>query len=229
MWDLRSRRDRGSPANHRGDGSPRKRAGVILLAIGALLLGGWVGVPLLFPGSPAASAIAAGGSSILQTLAARSPGERGSVALGKPQSAKVALPVEDEPGKSGPTQRALGKIFTPEELGLAPAGGPAAALAAPGVPLGAAPALAGLPGGGLGSAGGGGAGGGTGGGTGGGGAGGGGSAIGPPGAGVGPPTIPSGVPEPATWVMMILGVALAGGALRRGRRAARARAADSAG
>ncbi len=181
-----------------------------------------------FPGSLSS---AVRGSAALAGLAARSPGARvGGVALKakKPRlvPAAVAAPVEAAPAPGNALASALGTSQGPE--GQVPTSGPVGSggfptdLTAPAVPLalaavtGAAPpdsfatgplpfggGFAILPPGGSGGSGG--------------------SPPGgqPPGGGtVLPPVVPpvGAVPEPATWLMLIAGFGVIGGAMRRRRR-----------
>lgn len=164
--------------------------------------------------------------SVMAMMSSRSPGERagGDLIDSKPALA-TAAPTQRALGKvfGPPQQRALGKVFAPP-TGLAPPGG-GFAFAPPFQPgtldltslpllpgLGGAPgapwfsdsverigdgAFGGGPGG---FAGGGGGGGGIGGGT----------------IPVGPPV--AAVPEPATWLLMIIAFGLCGSMLRRHRR-----------
>jgi hypothetical protein len=153
---------------------------------------------------------------IIRLLEGRSPGERGEAKLSKAKQARtLGRAVSEAPAE--PQERVLGKIFppetaiaTPEELLLAqlpelPVDGGApeiaelpqlAALGSPG--LGAIPGTPVFVGGG--------------GGSGGGGNGDGGSVI-PPGVITQPPA----VPEPGTWLLMLLGTFLCAAALRRHR------------
>jgi hypothetical protein len=159
---------------------------------------------------------------ILRLLEGRSPGERGEAKLSKAKQARtLGRAVPKAPAE--PQERVLGKIFppeteiaTPEELLAAqfpelPVEGDAAefvelpqlaALGGPG--SGAIPGMPVFVGGGGGSGGGG---------NGGGGNGDGGSVI-PPGVIPQPPA----VPEPGTWLLMLLGTFLCAAALRRHRR-----------
>lgn len=216
--------------------------GAALLAAAALAAGAYL---LLFgPGAPGVRRQA---QSVLAMLDLRSPGARpkGELVSSKP-APPPRLPAVD--GPATPRQRALGKIFGPEgdapvggEGAFTPPFQPdiLADVAPQGAAVPEAPIGGGVGGGGLvgnggglgggggGSTGGGGAGrvgGGGGSGAGGGGAGGGGS-DGGGGGGIpidgGPtPVAPpvAAVPEPATWLMMIIAFGLCGSMIRRGRR-----------
>jgi hypothetical protein len=197
---------------------------------GALLATGTVALLLL--AAPAAELVGAQGaaSEILRLLDARSPGERSNAQLAKGKPKKTAAD-----GRKDVSEQALGKVFppresvtdTPEELlaKFVPAGVPSIAVpleipsvgltdvAPPGdLPITGLPALigggggsGGLPfvGGGLSVGGGGDGDGGT------------------SGGGTPPVTttpVTSAVPEPATWMMMILGFFACGWTMRRKER-----------
>ena len=165
----------------------------------------------------AAERIVNKGSNAVQAFLGRSPGERGAVDILKGK-AKAMVSANDTPaGKPKPTQRALGKTFDDPLVSLA---GPLSlAPAVEFVPLDAGPSVAALPAvalvGPVGSGGfppgfgGGGFIGGGGGNSGGGGSG---------GDGFLPPTTPpvaAAVPEPSTWILLLMGFAAVGASLRR--------------
>jgi len=187
---------------------PRKRiAGLGLLLAAAIGIAGGSAV------APAAGDAVRQMQSALAMLGLRSPGERVDTALndvkGSPQQRALGKTFAPPP-----SQRALGKVFpAPADAPFARAAGPLGAadgfappfqpdlLSSPGVPLAfrqpdvLGPGGPGIPGGpGLPGPG------------------------GPPGTGTNPPTPVAPVPEPATWLMMMLGFALCGSALRRQRR-----------
>jgi hypothetical protein len=185
----------------------------------------WLAV---LPPSGAAGVLAEQGGAALREIvrdptsifSSRSPGARapGALTQSKPHmkpwepTERVLSPVLDRPGAAGPAD--AGGL--PEQV--ASAVGPAAVGGTPGaggtpVPL----PIPGLPGssGGLIPPGGGSSGGGSGGGSSGGGSSGGSSGGNPPPPP--PPPVVSPVPEPATWVMMIVGVGMIGWQLRRRR------------
>jgi hypothetical protein len=162
----------------------------------------------------------------------RSPGSRpaGSLASAKPVPASSAAAPKTAVG--APRQRALGKIFPPEDASpfvdtdaFAPPFQPDVLVAAlPPEPLPDGLVAAGPAGLGGGNGGIGGGGGGTGGGVvpGGGGGGGGGTVPGGGGGGIGGEPSPAAppvaaVPEPGTWLMMIIAFGFCGAMLRRGR------------
>lgn len=179
----------------------------------------WLAV---LPPSGSANLLAAQGGAVLREalrdpasiFSGRSPGERGPGALtsSKPHlatwqpSERVLSPVLERPGMAGPP--APGSLPEQVAAALGPGGTPAAG--GPGGGIAPVPLpLPGVPGssGGLIPPGGGGSGGG--------GSGGGGGGNPPP-----PPPVVTPVPEPATWIMMIAGVALIGLQLRRRRSTA---------
>ena len=144
----------------------------------------------------------------------RSPGERGATDILKGKTKRVASRIGKGRDVTEPTQKALGKIFdkpvegvastaTPQPVAVAlpetvefvapVAGLPAFASVIPGV---FTPVI-------------GGGGGGSGGGSGGGG-GGGGTSVPPP-----IPPVVNAIPEPSTWVLLLLGFAAVGASLRR--------------
>ena len=198
----------------------------VATAVAACLLVGTGGVVTLVPQASHAMQEAA---SQLGDFLSRSPGERSDAELIKGKG-KGDL---DFAGPIEPEQRALGKIidpldedFTEEPLGKELANTPVVTLpefaeevGGPGGGGSATPDpfLVGLLTGGGGGGGGDGSGGGGGGSGGGGGGGGGGGENPPP-----PPPPPpvSAVPEPESWLMMILGMGLCGAALRRRRKVA---------
>lgn len=161
------------------------------------------------------------GSTAVQAFLGRSPGERGATDMLKGKVKRDIARNDDAPGKSKPTQRALGKIFSdplqslagpiapapvveflPLDAGVIAASIPALALAAP-VGSGIfSPFAGGGPSGG-GFIGGGGNGGGS----------GGGSGFIPPAS---PPTAAA-VPEPSTWILLLIGFAAVGASIRRTR------------
>ena len=158
------------------------------------------------------------GSEAIDALEARSPGPRiGGIALkGKGKRARALPRQRVAKPKPAPTEKALGKIFYPSEFALnsVPAGLPALPnmdFSPP--PIGGGPGgpfVPGTPGGGgiiLIPPGGGG----------------GGGSPPPTGGGGGgnppPPPPPSAVPEPATWLLMIVGFGVIGGAMRRKKAA----------
>lgn len=182
----------------------------------------WLAV---LPPSGSADQLAAQGGAVLREalrdpasiFSGRSPGERGPGALtsSKPHlttwqpSERVLSPVLERPGTAGqPAPAAL-----PEQVAAAlgpgsspAAGGPGGGIAPVPLPIPGFPGSSGgiIPPGGGGSSGGGGSGGGS-----------SGGGNPPP-----PPPVVTAVPEPATWIMMIAGVALIGLQLRRRRTTA---------
>ena len=168
----------------------------------------------------AAGRIVSNGSNTVQAFLGRSPGERGAVDILKGKvTSKVAA--NDKPaGKPKPSQRALGKTFDDPLVSLAGPISPAPAVEF--LPLDAAPTSAGLPAvansGPTGSGGfspGFGGGGFIGGGGGGGGGSGGDGTVPPVAA---PPVLPpvaAPVPEPSTWILLLIGFAAVGSSLRR--------------
>lgn len=197
------------------------------ILVPAMLAVGLVGAALLpRDGAPFAARQV---ESVLAMLNLRSPGARATGNLVDTKPA-VAQPAQRALGKTfaPPRERALGKVF-PAQDAVVPGG------EAPFVPpyqpdtLNLAspetPALSGPPpaggGGGLGDGGGGGLG--DGGGGGGGSPGGGGPDGGGGGGGVDPPV--AAVPEPSTWLLMIVAFGLCGSMLRRQRRSDRRRLA----
>lgn len=177
----------------------------------------------------AVSQSAQNGGSAVQAFLARSPGERGAIDILK---GKVAPRLTDSSSNSKrpqPSQRALGKVFDEplqrleNPAGAAPAVAfvplnqdstiaslPAAVLPLPGGSGAFSPVIGGIP---------------LGGGFAGGGSGGGGSPIGavptPDGGNVAVPPVPpavAAVPEPSTWILLLLGFAAIGRALRGKRQ-----------
>ena len=155
------------------------------------------------------------GSNAVQAFLGRSPGKRGTVdALKGKAKAKVAG--NDKPAeKPKPAQRALGKVFDEPLVSLA---GPLAPVpVVEFIPLDAGPSLAALPAvtlpGPVGSSGfspsfgGGGF-------IGGGGGGGGDGIVPPPSP---PPPVVAAVPEPSTWILLLMGFAAVGSSLRRNK------------
>jgi len=153
--------------------------------------------------------------SLMALLDARSPGEREKGALTSTKPRKLAV------AAAKPSQRALGKIVRPSPAppaefveALIPPGAVAAApaIAPPPTLAEVIPTVGGIPGSGsppgvalVGSPGGGGPG-----------------APGAPGVPGTPetplnPDVPSAVPEPATWMMMLLGFGVIGSSMRRRR------------
>jgi len=184
----------------------------------------WLAV---LPPSGSADLLAAqGGAALREALrdpasifSGRSPGERGPGALtsSKPHlstwqpSERVLSPVLERPGTAGPpapaelpeqVAAALGPVGSPA------AGGPGGGIVPVPLPIPGVPGSSGgiIPPGGGGSSGGG--------------SGGGGSSGGNPPPPPPPPPVVTAVPEPATWIMMIAGVALIGLQLRRRRTTA---------
>ena len=166
----------------------------------------------------AAGRIVSNGSNAVQAFLGRSPGERGAVDILKGK-AKSKVAANDKPaGKPKPSQRALGKTFDDPLVSLA---GPiSAAPVVEFLPLDAAPTSAGLPAVAIsGPVGSGGFSPGFGGGGfigGGGGGGSGGDGTVPPVAA--PPVLPpvaAPVPEPSTWILLLMGFAAVGFSLRR--------------
>lgn len=159
------------------------------------------------------------GSSAVQAFLGRSPGERGATDILKGKTKRDLAQNDDTSSKPKPTQRALGKVFDDPLKSLAgpiapapvveflpldavstAASIPALALAAP-VGSGIfSPFVGGGPSGG-GFIGGGGNGGGA----------GGGSGFVPP---VSPP-VAAAVPEPSTWILLLIGFAAIGVSMRR--------------
>lgn len=156
-----------------------------------------------------ASSSGPAGLSALELFAQRSPGQRLAAELAKGKAlAQVAIGKNIDPASSpaSPNERALGKIFSPEDLvddpaigaqdglgGAAPLSLPAALAAVTPGPAGfngVGPLPGSLPG----------------------------SVITPPGQGVLPPGGGSVVPEPATWFIMIIGLGLTGIVLRKRHR-----------
>lgn len=194
-------------------GTRRKRV-MIAVVVVSVMLGASIAIDQTFAiagrGTGSLSGPSSGGANALDIFARRSPGERLAAELAKGKArVQAALGGDAEPStvsQSGPVERALGKIFTPEDLGgsvidaTPDPSGQANAGSLPGVFAAAAPnpANAGrigpLPGGFAGGT------------------------IIPPGAGTSPSGVSTDVPEPATWFMMVFGIALAGIALRRQRR-----------
>jgi len=183
----------------------------------------WLAV---LPPSGAAGVLAEQGGAALREIVRdpasifsnRSPGGRapGALTQSKPHmkpwepTERVLSPVLDRPGTAGPADAGGLPEQVADAVGPAAAGGTPGAGGAP-VPL----PIPGLPGssGGLIPPGGGSSGGGSsGGGSSGGGSSSGGNPPPPP-----PPPVVSPVPEPATWVMMIVGVGMIGWQLRRRR------------
>ncbi|NTZ42123.1 PEPxxWA-CTERM sorting domain-containing protein [Altererythrobacter sp. SALINAS58] len=200
---------------------------ILILAVAGLALI-WAGNEKL---SSTGSALRTSIASITGLLEARSPGERTTAELTK---AKLRDRGAAVPSKSAqvPTERVLGKIFLPE-MGNQPAASSKELLSLPTLFLppaempiadeGTGQLISFFPsgpvfggGGGFGPpsfiGGGGSGGGGSGGGGGGGGSGGGIPSIPPP------DQIPA-VPEPSTWVLMLIGAAMCGASMRRQRRA----------
>ncbi|WP_033922460.1 PEP-CTERM sorting domain-containing protein [Sphingomonas sp. 37zxx] len=200
-----------------------RRVAMALVAFSTLLIG-----YALLP-SDGKAFVTGQTQSVLSMLSLRSPGMRaeGNLLSTKPVRA-AAAPQQRALGKvfGEPNQRALGKVFAPPEdvavFGGEPAFAPpfqpgAANFAGLPAPVGAAPLGVGGPGGGGGIANGGGGGGGPG-----GGGGGGGGGVTDP---VSPEPPVAAVPEPGTWLMMIIAFGFSGFMLRRGRRMGRSGAA----
>ena len=166
----------------------------------------------------AAGRILNNGSNAVQAFLGRSPGERGAIDILKGKSTAKVAAGDKSAGKPKPSQRALGKTFDDPLVSLA---GPI--LPAPAVeflPLDAEPTSAVIPA--VAISGPGGSGGfspGFGGGGfigGGGGGGSGGEGVVPPVAA--PPILPpvaAPVPEPSTWILLLMGFAVVGSSLRR--------------
>ena len=161
----------------------------------------------------AAERIVKNGSNAVQAFLGRSPGERGAVDILKGK-AKAKVAANDKPaGKPKPSQRALGKTFDDPLVSLAGPISPAPAVEF--LPLDAGPSIAALPtvalAGPVGS-------GGFSPGFGGGGFIGGGGGGGSGGDVSVPPTLPpviAPVPEPSTWILLLMGFAAVGASLRR--------------
>lgn len=193
-------------------GSRRRRrlAGIAMAALVGLAATVALERSMAGAGAPpqASSSGSPSGSSAIDLFEQRSPGQRLAAELAKGKAlAQAALgnPVDPASSPTSPTERALGKIFSPEDLAgdpalLAPGGLgrttpaslPQALAAATPIPAGfngVSPLPGGLPGG----------------------------AVISPGQGTLPPG-GSVVPEPATWFMMIIGLGLTGIIMRRQRR-----------
>lgn len=174
--------------------------------------------------------LAQNGGNAVQAFLARSPGQRGTIDTLKGRTKGDVEEDTKVPSGSNPTQRSLGKIFDDPLQSLAgplvPATAPAVEFlpvdansapefrpAALPIPAGAgvfAPVVGGLPSGG-GSIGGIGSGG-----T--------GDIIAPP----APPVAVAAVPEPSTWMLLLMGFAAVGASLRR-RKAVKVCTSDRAG
>ena len=164
----------------------------------------------------AAGRVVSNGTNAVQAFLGRSPGERGSVDVLKGK-AKAKFAGNDKPGgKPKPTQRALGKVFDDPLVSLA---GPLSAPpAVEFLPLDAGPSVAALPtvalpgpvGSGVFSPGFGGGGF-----IGGGGGSGGDGVLPPPAAQPAPPPVVAAIPEPSTWILLLMGFAAVGSSLRR--------------
>ena len=162
----------------------------------------------------AAGRVVSNGTNAVQAFLGRSPGERGAVDVLKGK-AKEKIAGNNKPGgKPKPTQRALGKVFDDPLVSVA---GPLAAPpAVEFLPLDAGPSVAALPavalpgpiGSGVFSPGFGGVGfiGGVGGGDG---------VLPPPAAQPAPPPVVAAIPEPSTWILLLMGFAAVGSSLRR--------------
>ncbi|MFN3620052.1 PEPxxWA-CTERM sorting domain-containing protein [Sphingorhabdus sp.] len=166
----------------------------------------------------AAERIAVNGSNAVQAFLGRSPGERGATDILKGKAQRSLAENAKAPSERKPTQRALGKIFEeplqslagpsapaqnveflPLDAGSVPAAIPALAM----LPVGSgifSPVTGGIPSGG-GVIGGGGGSGGT------------GDGSLPP----APPPIATAVPEPSTWMLLLIGFAAVGASIRRGK------------
>lgn len=174
----------------------------------------------------AASGIAEKGSDAVQAFLGRSPGERGATDILKGKAKRDLAQNIGTPGKSKPSQRALGKIFDEPLESLVGPVSPSPAIEF--LPLDAASTAASIPalalaapiGSGIfspfvggGTSGGGSIGGGSGGGGNSGGPGGGDGFV-PPAA----PPIAAAVPEPSTWILLLIGFAAVGASIRRTKR-----------
>ena len=215
------------PISLRG-GAAKTGLAVVLLAAGLVGVGSTTAGQNLFAQmgisesfaqtTESAGRIVQKGSNAVQAFLGRSPGERGAVdALKGKAKAKVAG--NDKPAeKSKPAQRALGKVFDEPLVSLAGPLAPAPVVDF--IPLDAGPSVAVLPavalpgpvgsGGFSPSFGGGGFIGG----------GGGGGGIAPPPPPPPPPPSPpvvAAVPEPSTWILLLMGFAAVGSSLRRNK------------
>lgn len=170
----------------------------------------------------AAGQMAEKGSNAVQAFLGRSPGERGATDILKGKAKRDLAQNDPTPGKSKPSQKALGKIFDEPLQSLAgpisptpvieflPLDAGSTAQSIPGLALAApigsgvfSPFIGGGTSGG-GSIGGGGNGGGS----------GGGDGFVPP----APPPIAAAVPEPSTWILLLMGFAAVGASIRRTNR-----------
>lgn len=166
----------------------------------------------------AAERIAKNGSNAVQAFLGRSPGERGATDILKGKARRGLADSTNARSEPKPTQRALGKVFDEPLQSLAgplapapavaflPLDGNSAALALPAmampVPIGSgifSPVTGGIPSGG-GFVGGGGGSGGT------------GDGSLPP-----APPVVAAVPEPSTWLLLLIGFAAVGASIRRGK------------
>lgn len=202
-----------SSASFRQPLSPRRGRRLMGMAMALLVgLAGSAAIQRSIAGAgvqAAASSNVPAGLSALELFAQRSPGQRLAAELAKGKAlAQIAIGNDVDPASSqpGPNERALGKIFSPEDVaddpalsgqdGLgraAPASLPAALAAVTPGPAGfngVGPLPGSLPG----------------------------SALTPPGQGGLPPGGGSVVPEPATWFMMVIGLGLTGIVMRKRRR-----------
>lgn len=174
--------------------------------------------------SDAAGRIAQKGSNAVQAFLGRSPGERGATDMLKGKAQRDLAQDLGTPAKGKPAQRALGKTFDEPLQSLAGPIAPAPVVEflpldanSSAVPL---PAIA-LPipsgSGGFGPVFGGGP---SGGGFigGGGGSGGSGNVPVPPIAPPAPPPITAAVPEPSTWILLLMGFAAVGASVRRSKK-----------
>ena len=164
----------------------------------------------------AAERITQNGGIAVQAFLARSPGERGAIDILKGKAKRDLAENTNPTGKPKPDQRALGKVFDEPLQSLAGPVAPAPAIQF--LPLDSNPAVSALPaalplstGGGVFSpafagipVGGGAVGGG-------GGSNGPGDVASPP----APPPVVAAVPEPSTWILLLLGFAAIGASIRR--------------
>lgn len=167
----------------------------------------------------AAERVAQNGGNAVQSFLARSPGERGAIDILKGKSKRELAQNAKTPGGPKPSQRALGKIFdeplkslagpvAPAPIAFIPLDSSAASFLPAAVPLATgagafSPLSGGIP---------------TGGGFFGGGGGGGGS-TGPGDVAVtpAPPVSVAAVPEPSTWILLLIGFAAVGASIRRAK------------